>query len=249
MKERQYFFLTISLIDCSNISKTRQPISPVNNNFTFSLIIFYEIAFVYLNKIFFSESINHLYKKIIPQLENNLKDKYLPRLCYKNKTLTVVDNIEEIESKNLSSNEDDSELSKGQEKKEKKLRTLKKSDSTENKNRASRENVNKLTKEQRNREIKLRNSKKADSSKKENLDWSLSLREEFLKKLLELMISDNIGELKDALIHTVVWKEMTKYFPVHQSELENLWYNELHLQLYSPRPIYMNDVKIKLIEL
>ncbi|XP_043473222.1 kinesin-related protein 4-like [Leptopilina heterotoma] len=230
----------------------------------------------------FTESMNHLYEKIIPQLENNLKDKYLPRLCYKNKKLTVVDDIEEIESKNLSSNEDDSKLSKGQEKKEKKLRTLKKSDSTENKNlssneddsklpkeqdkkekklrtlkksdsienknRASKENVNKLTKEVRNKERKLGNLKK-ESSEKENLDWSLSLREKFLKKLLELMISDDIGELKDALIHTVVWKEMTKYFPVHHSELENLWYNELHLQLYSPRPIYLNDVKIKLIEL
>lgn len=79
--------------------------------------------------------------------------------------------------------------------------------------------------------------------------WTVPMREIFLECLLRLNLSETIEELKDAFIPGVVWKEMEKQLEIDRSFLENLWYKELHLQLFSPRPIYLNDIKMYLIEL
>lgn len=74
-------------------------------------------------------------------------------------------------------------------------------------------------------------------------------REQFLKLLLSLTISSKIEELKDAEIPLVVWKEMEKQLKVDESVLQDLWYKELHLQLFSSYPIYLSDIKMNLIKL
>lgn len=78
---------------------------------------------------------------------------------------------------------------------------------------------------------------------------NLSSRENFLKLLLRLTLNTRIEELKDAEIPLVVWKKMEKQLKVDKSMLQDLWYKELHLQLFSANPVYLNDIKMILIKL
>ena len=78
--------------------------------------------------------------------------------------------------------------------------------------------------------------------------WTLSMREKFIKKLLVVTLSSDIMELKDAIIPTVVWEEMAKRMKMDRRNLRNIWYFEIHMQLFCPHPILLNAVEIKLIE-
>lgn len=88
-----------------------------------------------------------------------------------------------------------------------------------------------------------------ENGNKREIYSTLSSREKFLKLLLCLTLNTEIEELKDAEIPLVVWEEMDNQLKIDKSVLQNLWYKELHLQLFSSNPIYLNDIKMNLIEL
>lgn len=106
-------------------------------------------------------------------------------------------------------------------------------------------------------EVTKRRSERLNSSIKNNIDhtdnsdvtWTLPMRENFLNTLLVVTLCKHVDDLKDAIIPKVVWEEMAERMSVDENILIELWYKEMHMQLFSPIPIYMNDVKIKLIEL
>ncbi|XP_072755586.1 uncharacterized protein [Anoplolepis gracilipes] len=81
-----------------------------------------------------------------------------------------------------------------------------------------------------------------------NIKWTLPLIEKFIKTLLNVTLSEDIRELKGAIIPKCVWQKMKKKLNIHENILRTFWQNQLHLQLFSPGPIYLNDIKIQLIE-
>lgn len=65
---------------------------------------------------------------------------------------------------------------------------------------------------------------------------------------MELTLSNDVKELKHLLILECIWKKMEEILGVNYESLKNFWYCRLHLQLFYPQTIYLNDMKIKLIE-
>ncbi|XP_066600462.1 uncharacterized protein [Prorops nasuta] len=78
--------------------------------------------------------------------------------------------------------------------------------------------------------------------------WTIKKIEMYIRTLLKLTLSTNIQELKDARIPKVVWNKMEEQLSIDWKILRKLWVYQLHLQLYCSRPIYLNDIKIQLIE-
>ncbi|CAL1674936.1 unnamed protein product [Lasius platythorax] len=81
-----------------------------------------------------------------------------------------------------------------------------------------------------------------------NIKWTLPLIKKFIKTLLNVTLSEDIRELKGAIIPKPVWQKMKEKLNIHENILKTFWQHQLHLQLFSPDPIYLNDIKIKLIE-
>jgi len=81
-----------------------------------------------------------------------------------------------------------------------------------------------------------------------DVKWTLPLIKKFIQTLLSITLSDNIQELKDATLPKPVWQKMEKKLNIHENVLRTFWQHQLHLQLFSTCPIYLNDIKIQLIE-
>lgn len=60
--------------------------------------------------------------------------------------------------------------------------------------------------------------------------------------------SEDIGELKNAILPKPIWQQMEEKLNIHENVLKTFWQHRLHLQLFSTGSIYLNDIKIKLIE-
>ncbi|KAK0177748.1 hypothetical protein PV328_001763 [Microctonus aethiopoides] len=100
----------------------------------------------------------------------------------------------------------------------------------------------------RNRYYLLKGQNKTLSKIEKNVDWDIPLIEKFLRLLIESTLSDDIYDLKDAIIPKIVWKEMEKKMNISHDTMMRFWLGQLHLQLFYPRPLFENDIKIMLIE-
>ncbi|XP_078035081.1 uncharacterized protein LOC144469057 isoform X2 [Augochlora pura] len=80
------------------------------------------------------------------------------------------------------------------------------------------------------------------------VQWTLELIGKFIKILLDLMLCDNVRELKDAIIPKPIWLQMEKKLNINFNVLRGFWICRLHMQLFCPESIYLNDIRIKLIE-
>lgn len=78
--------------------------------------------------------------------------------------------------------------------------------------------------------------------------WTLPLIKKFIDALLNVTVSEDIRELKDATFPKPVWKKMEEKLNINENVLRTYWQHQLHLQLFSTDPIYLNDIKIQLIE-
>lgn len=76
----------------------------------------------------------------------------------------------------------------------------------------------------------------------------MPLIKKFIKNLLNVTLSQDIKELKGAIIPKPVWQKMEERLNIHENVLKTFWQHQLHLQLFSSSPIYLNDIKIQLIE-
>ena len=65
---------------------------------------------------------------------------------------------------------------------------------------------------------------------------------------MDVILCNDVFELKDHFIPDSAWKEVEQKIKIDSEILKDVWYCRLHMQLFSPKPIYCNDVKIKLIE-
>ena len=63
-----------------------------------------------------------------------------------------------------------------------------------------------------------------------------------------MTISKDIKELKDAVLPKSIWQKMEENLNINENVLRTFWQHQLHLQLFSTGPIYLNDIKIQLIE-
>ncbi|XP_020288268.1 uncharacterized protein LOC109856916 [Pseudomyrmex gracilis] len=70
----------------------------------------------------------------------------------------------------------------------------------------------------------------------------------YIKTLLDVTLSEDISDLKFAILPKLVWKEMEKKLNIDHNVLKTFWQYQLHIQLFSTRPIYLSDIKIQLIE-
>ncbi|XP_076231545.1 uncharacterized protein LOC143177499 [Calliopsis andreniformis] len=78
--------------------------------------------------------------------------------------------------------------------------------------------------------------------------WTLPLIGKFIKELMNLTLCEKIKDLKDATIPKPVWVKLEEKLNINHDVLKLFWMHQLHMQLFCPEPIYMNDIKIKLIE-
>ncbi|XP_076381920.1 uncharacterized protein LOC117222911 [Megalopta genalis] len=78
--------------------------------------------------------------------------------------------------------------------------------------------------------------------------WTLQLIGKFIKSLLDLSLCDKVEELKDAIIPRPIWLQLEKKLDINLKVLKGFWVYQLHMQLFYPESIYLNDIKIKLIE-
>lgn len=76
----------------------------------------------------------------------------------------------------------------------------------------------------------------------------MSLIKKFIKNLLNITLSEDIEELKYAALPKSVWQKLEDKLNIHETVLKTFWQHQLHLQLFSTGPIYLNDIKIQLIE-
>lgn len=81
-----------------------------------------------------------------------------------------------------------------------------------------------------------------------DVKWTLPLIKKFIKTLLSVTLSEDVIELKNATLPKPIWQKMEKELNIDQNVLKTFWQHQLHLQLFSTSPIYLNDIKIQLIE-
>lgn len=81
-----------------------------------------------------------------------------------------------------------------------------------------------------------------------NVQWTLSLIKKFIKNLLNVTLCEDIKELKYATLPKPVWQKLEEKLNIYENTLKTFWQHQLHLQLFSTYPIYLNDIKIQLIE-
>ncbi|RLU23446.1 hypothetical protein DMN91_003650 [Ooceraea biroi] len=99
------------------------------------------------------------------------------------------------------------------------------------------------------RSVRKRHQKlKSKTKPLQNVTWTLPLIKKFIKTLLNVTLSEDIKELKCATIPKPVWQRMEQKLDIQEKVLKTFWQNQLHLQLFSTSPIYLNDIKIQLIE-
>ncbi|CAL7944248.1 unnamed protein product [Xylocopa violacea] len=80
------------------------------------------------------------------------------------------------------------------------------------------------------------------------VNWTLPLIGRFIKVFMNITLSENVRDLKDAIIPKPVWKKLEQKLKIDHNQLKKFWVYRLHMQLFCPEPIYLNDIKIKLIE-
>ncbi|XP_024890435.1 uncharacterized protein LOC112466541 isoform X1 [Temnothorax curvispinosus] len=89
---------------------------------------------------------------------------------------------------------------------------------------------------------------RSDTEPLVDIRWTLPLIKKFIKTLLNVTLSEDIRDLKDATLPKPVWQKMETKLNIHENVLRTFWQHQLHLQLFSTDPIYLNDIKIQLIE-
>ena len=57
-----------------------------------------------------------------------------------------------------------------------------------------------------------------------------------------MTISKDIKELKDAVLPKSIWQKMEENLNINKNVLRTFWQHQLHLQLFSTDPIYLNDI-------
>ena len=78
--------------------------------------------------------------------------------------------------------------------------------------------------------------------------WTVPLISKFIKSLMNVTLCEEVEDLKDASIPKPVWQKLEKKLNIDQNILKVFWMHQLHMQLFCPERIYLNDIKIKLIE-
>lgn len=78
--------------------------------------------------------------------------------------------------------------------------------------------------------------------------WTLSLLTRYINELLQITECDCIEELKNAMIPKIIWIKLEKKLNISYRKLKYFWVSQLHMQLFYPNIIYINDIKIQLIE-
>lgn len=81
-----------------------------------------------------------------------------------------------------------------------------------------------------------------------DVDWTLPLIAKFIDCLMDVTLCEELIDLKDATIPKVIWQKLEEKLNIDQNVLKTYWIHQLHMQLFCPEPIYLNDIKIKLIE-
>lgn len=69
-----------------------------------------------------------------------------------------------------------------------------------------------------------------------------------IKSLLKVTGSENVEILRDKHIPESVWREVEKDCGIGAGRARNFWRLKLSTQLFCPEPLYLNEVRIKLIK-
>ncbi|XP_017762449.1 PREDICTED: transcription termination factor 1-like [Eufriesea mexicana] len=80
------------------------------------------------------------------------------------------------------------------------------------------------------------------------IKWTLSSTGKFIKTFMSVALCKTVEDLKDAIIPKPVWQKLEEKLDIDYNILRTFWIHQLHMQLFCTEPIYLNDIKIKLIE-
>lgn len=87
----------------------------------------------------------------------------------------------------------------------------------------------------------------AESWISNKVDWTPPMIEWFIKELLSINLAENLLELKNSVIPMSAWEKMEKRMEIKKLTLKRFWTHQLHMQLFSDKPVYLNDLKAGLI--
>ncbi|XP_014612582.1 PREDICTED: uncharacterized protein LOC106791461 [Polistes canadensis] len=96
--------------------------------------------------------------------------------------------------------------------------------------------------------LKNRNIQEEENISKSKPVWTLSLITKYVNELLQITKCDCIEELKNAIIPRIIWIKLGNKLNISYKRLKYFWAAQLHMQLFCPKIIYVNDIKIQLIE-
>ncbi|XP_017875962.1 transcription termination factor 1-like [Ceratina calcarata] len=95
---------------------------------------------------------------------------------------------------------------------------------------------------------RIKQNLKNKKSTKSEVKWTLQSIGKFINTFMDVTLNESVEDLKDASIPLSVWRKLEKKLNIDSNALHHFWMNQLHMQLFSPEPIYLNDIRIKLIE-
>lgn len=87
-----------------------------------------------------------------------------------------------------------------------------------------------------------------DDNDTDNDNWELPKVRKLIKALMRAGLCSDVKDLKNLAIPEDTWKKIEKSSDMSIDSLKSFWYCQLHMQLFCPKSIYCNDVKVKLIK-
>lgn len=72
---------------------------------------------------------------------------------------------------------------------------------------------------------------------------------QFVNNLLDLTMSNSVDSLKNATIPAVVWKKLEARLNIPKDQLRDYWVLQLHMQMFCPGHVYLNNLKSRIIEM
>jgi hypothetical protein len=79
------------------------------------------------------------------------------------------------------------------------------------------------------------------------MTWNLQKAEMVIKSLLKVTGLKDVNDLYDKHITSMDWRKVEKDCGISADSVRDIWRFKLSTQLFCPEPIYLKEIRIKLI--
>ncbi|KAJ9595580.1 hypothetical protein L9F63_013248 [Diploptera punctata] len=77
--------------------------------------------------------------------------------------------------------------------------------------------------------------------------WNMKYANDVVKQLMLATKTENIKDLENKKISREIWIQVGKKCSIHPKTVKQFWENKLSTMLYAQKPIYLSEVRIKLL--